>query len=106
MAVNVSPEFYLFSECNSVRIGQNIQNEVLLERSIFANVVAYQFIPCEQRPFEPPRKVGKAQWTYQQPSRGGGGLPRRHTRAWRGICQLCSLILNQEWGDWIAFALS
>ena len=33
--MNVSPELYLFSECNSVRIGQNIQNEVLLERSIF-----------------------------------------------------------------------
>ena len=33
-----------FCECNSVRIGQNIQNEVSLERYIFADVVAYQFI--------------------------------------------------------------
>ena len=33
-------------ECNSVRISQNIQlqNEVSLERSIFADVIAYQFI--------------------------------------------------------------
>ena len=31
-------------ECNSVRIGQNIQNEVALERYIFADVVAYQFV--------------------------------------------------------------
>jgi len=29
---------------NSVTIGQNIQNEVSMERSIFANFVAYQFI--------------------------------------------------------------
>ena len=55
--MNVFPEFYLFSECNS--------------SSIFANVVAYQFIPCELRPFDAPRKVAKAQCTYQQPSRGG-----------------------------------
>ena len=33
-----------FCKCNPVRIVQNIQNEVLLERSIFANVVAYQFM--------------------------------------------------------------
>ena len=33
-----------FCECNSVRIGQTIQNEVSLERSIFVDVVAYQFI--------------------------------------------------------------
>ena len=33
-----------FWECNSVRIGQNIQNEVSLERYIFPDVVAYQFI--------------------------------------------------------------
>ena len=103
--MNVFPEFYLFSECNSVRIGQNIQNEVMLETSIFANVVAYQFIPCELRLFDAPRKVAKAQWTYQQPSRGGGGNPG-HMRAWRGICQLCSLILIPGWEDWIAFALS
>ena len=44
-----------FSECNSDRIGQNIQNEVLLERSIFEVVVVYQFIPCKQRPFDLPR---------------------------------------------------
>ena len=33
-----------FSQCNYVRIGQTIQNEISLERSIFADVVAYQFI--------------------------------------------------------------
>ena len=33
-----------FCRCNSVRIGQNIQNEVSLERYIFADAVAYQFI--------------------------------------------------------------
>ena len=44
-----------FSECNSDRIAQNIQNEVSLERSIFEVVVVYQFIPCEQRPFDLPR---------------------------------------------------
>ena len=33
-----------FCECNSVKISQNIQNEVWLERSIFADVIAYQFI--------------------------------------------------------------
>ena len=44
-----------FSECNSDRIGQNIQNEVSLERSIFEVVVVYQFILCEQRPFDLPR---------------------------------------------------
>ena len=33
-----------FCECNSLKISQNIQNEVSLERSIFADVVAYQFI--------------------------------------------------------------
>ena len=33
-----------FCRCNSVRIGQNIQNEVSLERHIFADAVAYQFI--------------------------------------------------------------
>ena len=33
-----------FCACNSVTIAQNIQNEVLLERYIFADVVAYQFI--------------------------------------------------------------
>ena len=38
------PKFYLFCECNSVRFGQNIQNEISLERSIFADVVAYQYI--------------------------------------------------------------
>ena len=33
-----------FSACNSVRIAQNIQNELLLERYISADVVAYQFL--------------------------------------------------------------
>ena len=32
-----------FCECNSDWIGQNIQNEVSLERSIFEVVVVYQF---------------------------------------------------------------
>ena len=49
-----------FSKCNSERIGQNIQNEVSLERSIFEVVVVYHFIPCEQRPFDLPRYAGKA----------------------------------------------
>ena len=44
LAVDFSPKCYLFCERNSVRIGQNIQNEVSLGRSIFADVVAYQFI--------------------------------------------------------------
>ena len=44
-----------FSECNFDRIFQNIQNELSLERSIFEVVVVYQFIPCEQRPFDLPR---------------------------------------------------
>ena len=44
-----------FSECKSDRIGQNIQSEASLERSIFEVVVVYQFIPCEQRPFDLPR---------------------------------------------------
>ena len=30
--------------CNSVSNGQNIQNEISLERSIFADVVVYQLI--------------------------------------------------------------
>ena len=34
----------LFCEYNSVRIGQNIENEVSVERFIFADVVAYQLI--------------------------------------------------------------
>ena len=38
-----------FCECNSVRISQNIQNEVSLERSIFADVVAYQFINLNRK---------------------------------------------------------
>ena len=41
--------------------------------------------------------------------RGGGGrgvTPGTDTRAWRGICQHCSLILSLGCGDWIAFALS
>ena len=33
---------------NPVRIDQNIQNEVLVERSIFVEVVAYQLIIGEQ----------------------------------------------------------
>ena len=44
LAVGFSPKCYLFCERNSVRICQNIQNEVSLRRSIFADVVAYQFI--------------------------------------------------------------
>ena len=34
----------LFCECNSVRIGQNIQNEVSVKISIFADIVVYQLI--------------------------------------------------------------
>ena len=42
--MDFSPKCFLFCECNSVTIGQNIQIEISLERSIFADVVAYQFI--------------------------------------------------------------
>ena len=43
--MDFSPKCYLFCECNSLRVGQNIQNELSLERHIFAaHVVAYQFI--------------------------------------------------------------
>ena len=38
-----------FCECNSVKISQNIQNEVSLERSIFADVVVYQFINLNRK---------------------------------------------------------
>ena len=38
-----------FCECNSVKISQNIQNEVSLERSIFPDVVAYQFINLNRK---------------------------------------------------------
>ena len=38
-----------FCECNSVKISQNIQNEISLERSIFADVVAYQFINLNRK---------------------------------------------------------
>ena len=44
MANGFIPKTLLFCECNSVRIGQNIQNEVSVEGSIFADVVAYQLI--------------------------------------------------------------
>ena len=41
----ISPQNVTFLwECNSVRFGQNIEYKVSLERSIFADVVAYQFI--------------------------------------------------------------
>ena len=42
--MDFSEKCYLFCDCNSVRIGQNIQNEVSLERSIFVDVVANHFI--------------------------------------------------------------
>ena len=40
-----------------VRISKTtyLQNEASLERSVFEEVVVYQFIPCEQRPFDLPR---------------------------------------------------
>ena len=42
---NFFPKFHLFCECNSVRVSQNIPKwGISLERSIFADVVAYQFI--------------------------------------------------------------
>ena len=44
LAVDFSLRCYIFCDCNSVRICQNIQNETLLERSICFDVVAYQFI--------------------------------------------------------------
>ena len=39
----------LFCEYNSVRIGQNIENEVSVERFIFADVVAYQLISLNSK---------------------------------------------------------
>ena len=62
-------------------------------RSIFANVVAYQFIPCEQRPFE-----GSIDLSAAIPGGGGEGGNPGDMGAWCGICQLCSLILNPGWG--------
>ena len=44
MANGFIPKTLVFCESDSVRIGQNIQNEVSVERSIFADVVAYQLI--------------------------------------------------------------
>ena len=41
-AVDFSPKCYFFCECISVRIGQNIENEVSVERFIFADVAAYK----------------------------------------------------------------
>ena len=38
-----------FCECNSVKISQNIQNQVSLERSIFADAVAFQFINLNRK---------------------------------------------------------
>ena len=32
-----------------------------------------------------------------RPGIGGGGGTRGHTRAWRGICQLCPFILSPGW---------
>ena len=48
--MDFTPICYSFCECKSDRIGQNIQNEVLLERSVFEEVNVYQFIPRKQRP--------------------------------------------------------
>ena len=36
--------FFNFGSATLSGFGQNIQNEVLLEMSIFADVVAYQFV--------------------------------------------------------------
>ena len=44
LEMDFSSKCYLFCECNSVRIGQDIQNEVSLEKFVFADVVAYHFI--------------------------------------------------------------
>ena len=44
VAVDFSPKCYLFCDCSSVRVGQNIQNEISLKESIFVHVVAYLFI--------------------------------------------------------------
>ena len=45
----IFPQKVTFCECNSVKISQNIQNEVPLERSPFADVVAYQFINLNRK---------------------------------------------------------
>ena len=42
--MDFSPKYYWLFVCNPVRIDQNIQNEVLVERSIFADIVAHQLI--------------------------------------------------------------
>ena len=44
LLVESFPKMILFCECNSVRIGQNIQNEVSVKISIFADIVVYQLI--------------------------------------------------------------
>ena len=43
--------------CPLVKISKttDLQNKASLERSIFEEVVVYQFIPSEQRPFDLPR---------------------------------------------------
>ena len=48
--MDFSPKCYLFRECNSDRIGQDIQNEVSLERSVFEEVVVYQLYPASRGP--------------------------------------------------------
>ena len=57
--MDFTPICYSFCECKSDRIGQNIQNEVLLERSVFEEVNVYQFIPRKQRPSIFPDKSGR-----------------------------------------------
>ena len=47
--------FTFFSECNSDRIGQNIQNEVCWKDLSLKLLLFINFIPCEQRPFDLPR---------------------------------------------------
>ena len=39
------PKCYMLFACNSVRIGQNVLNEVLLERSILTDTANYSAIP-------------------------------------------------------------
>ena len=71
-------------------IGKNIQNEVSLERSIFAAIVAYQFISCEQRPYNPPCLVPRPHyyvWPMCFGSRGPGKFLRpRQTRRSETFC--------------------
>ena len=66
----------LFCECNSVRIVQNVENEVSVERFIFADVVAYQLI----RTLNGSRKenMHRSIWNENDPRRNCFWLSIKH----------------------------